>query len=135
MVLVDTNILAYLLIDDARTAHARTLLARDPDWHSESLSLVELVNVLATIVRVRRLALRSATVILEKAETVLAGGLHSVDHTQALAVAARHGISGYDARFIALANELGVPLITEDAGLRKAVPAMTRSLADAVSGS
>ena len=42
------------------------------------------------------------------------------------------GISAYDARFISLARQLKLKLITEDAKLRVAVPAWTMSLDDAL---
>jgi hypothetical protein len=47
VVLVDTNILAYLLIEGDRTSAAQALNARDPDWRSEGLILVEFSNVLS----------------------------------------------------------------------------------------
>ena len=49
-----------------------------------------------------------------------------------LAIAARHRVSAYDARFLALADQLGSRLVTEDARLRAAVPALTQSLAEAL---
>jgi predicted nucleic acid-binding protein len=39
-----------------------------------------------------------------------------------LAVAAQYGITGYDAQYVTLAQNLAVPLITEDRKLRQAVP-------------
>ena len=39
-----------------------------------------------------------------------------------LAVAAEYAITGYDAQYVALAQSLNAPLITEDRKLRKAVP-------------
>ena len=56
MQVVDTNIIAYLLLQGDRTAAARALLAKDPDWRSDSFVLVEFSNVLATMVRNRSLA-------------------------------------------------------------------------------
>ena len=40
MVVVDTNVVAYLLIEGDRTAEAQALYARDPDWRSEGFLLV-----------------------------------------------------------------------------------------------
>ena len=40
----------------------------------------------------------------------------------ALAVAAKYGITGYDAQYVALAQNLAVPLLTEDRRLRLAAP-------------
>lgn len=132
MRLVDTNIVAYLLVYGERSASARALLDIDPDWHSESYLVVELTNVLATQVRARRLSLRQATSILIDGQALITPGLHLTGHSDALALAAHLSISAYDARFLALSIEMGAPLITEDAKLRKAAPSLTQSLADAL---
>jgi predicted nucleic acid-binding protein len=53
-------------------------------------------------------------------------------HAQALESATEFGISAYDARFIALAKQMRVKLVTEDTKLQAAVPSWTVSLAGAV---
>jgi predicted nucleic acid-binding protein len=40
----------------------------------------------------------------------------------ALAVAAKYAITGYDAQYVALAQSLNAPLISEDRKLRDAAP-------------
>ena len=132
MIVVDSNVLAYLLIDNRQTPDARALLVRDPDWHSDSFALVELTNVLATAMRVRQLDLPKATRALADAQSVIESGLHAVTPADALAVAVGFGISAYDARYVAVARDLGARLVTEDARLRKAAPALTQSLAEAL---
>jgi predicted nucleic acid-binding protein len=49
-----------------------------------------------------------------------------------LRTAAAFGLSAYDARFLAAANASGTKRVTEDAGLRKAAPALSQSLAQAL---
>lgn len=132
MVLVDTNILAYLLIQGDRTAQAQALFVQDRDWQSEHFLLVEFSNLLATTVRAATLQPGVAEDTLMAAQELLANGLHLVAHSATLDVAVRHGVSGYDARFLALANDLGVRLVTEDARLRQAAPMLTMSLAEAL---
>ena len=56
--------------------------------------------------------------------------LVTVPHGRALDIAAELAVSAYDARFIAAAQGLGARLVTEDARLRAAAPALTRSLAE-----
>ena len=131
MVLVDTNILAYLMIDGDRTAAAQALFGRDPDWRSEAFLIVELSNVLATYVRAGALARSQAMQLLAEAQGVVPA-LVSVTHARALEAALQHGISAYDGRFIALAVQSGRRLVTEDAGLRRAAPDWTLSLAEAL---
>ncbi len=127
MILVDTNVLVYLLIEGDCTASARALYQRDSDWRSEAFLLVELSNVLATFVRSGALTLAQGQRLLADAQ-VRMPALSSVSHAQALATAGEFGLSAYDARFIALARELRVKLVTEDGKLRAAVPEWTVSL-------
>ncbi|OGA09634.1 MAG: hypothetical protein A3D95_14720 [Betaproteobacteria bacterium RIFCSPHIGHO2_12_FULL_69_13] len=131
MVVVDTNVLAYLLIEGDRTAAAQALYARDADWRSESFLLVEFSNMLATYVRNGRLDAEAATALLAAADRTLTGTV-SLPHPRALEVALELGVSAYDARFLAVARGLGVKLVTEDAKLRAAAPALTQSLTDAI---
>ena len=132
MRLVDTNIVGNLLLDGPQSPAARALYARDPDWASEPLLFVELTNLLATALRQKRLSAAQAQSALARAHEMLDGYLHLTPDRQVLGVAARYGISGYDARFIFAALDIGAPLITEDAALRRKVPQATRSLAEAL---
>ena len=132
MIAVDSNILAYLLIDGARTAEARLLLERDADWHSDAFALVEFTNILATTIRAGHLALSRATIALAEAQAVLDPGLHAVAHSEVLTLANRFRVSAYDARYLGVALALGVRLVSEDRRLRKSAPDLTRSLADAI---
>ena len=131
MVLVDTNIIAYLMIRGNRTAAAQQLYERDSDWCSEAFVMVEFSNVIATYVRTRALTQAQGTKLLAESQVHLST-LHSVVNTQALESAMQFGISAYDARFISLAKQLKMKLITEDVKLRVAVPALTMSLDDAL---
>ncbi|MGH8705106.1 MAG: type II toxin-antitoxin system VapC family toxin [Burkholderiales bacterium] len=131
MVVVDTNVLAYLLIKGDRTAHAQALYARDPDWRSEGFLLVEFSNMLATYVRRGRLEGGAAKELLGNAERTLTGTIN-LPHSRALEVATEFGVSAYDSRFLAAARGLGTRLVTEDAKLRQAAPSLTQSLAQAI---
>lgn len=132
MVIVDTNILAYVLLDGDRTRDAQALLLADEDWHTDAFALVEFSNLLATSVRVRGLPQGTASDLLSAAENLIGRGMHTVSHSAALAVANRHSVSAYDARFLALADDLAGRLTTEDARLRNAAPDLTQSLATAL---
>ena len=133
MVVVDTNVLAYLLVEGDRTAQAQALYAGDPDWRSESFLLVEFSNMLATYVRGGRLADRAAKELLATAERTLTGTIN-LPHSRALELAIEFGVSAYDARFLAAAQGLGARLVTEDTKLQQAAPALTQSLSQAIAG-
>jgi predicted nucleic acid-binding protein len=129
--LIDTNVLAYLLIAGDRTSAAQALFERDPEWRSEAFVLVEFSNLLCTYVRARELTTAQAARLLTSATSLLAV-LPSIPHAAALDVALEYDLSAYDARFIALAKQSKTRLITEDRRLRAAVPAWTASLDDAI---
>ena len=132
MFIVDTNVVAYLLIHGVHTASAQKLHGRDPDWRSEAFLLVEFTNVLASSIATKRMTLNLAQNFLAKTIALFDGKLARVDHPLVLAIAARHRVSACDARFLALADQLGRRLVTEDVRLRAAAPALTQSLAEAL---
>jgi predicted nucleic acid-binding protein len=130
VIVVDTNVVAYLLIRGEKTAMARALWDRDPDWCCPSLWRHEFLNILATLVKVDGLPLTKAGSLWANATDLLAGGERPIEMLEALRLAAQYKISAYDAQFVALAQRLGVLLATEDCRLAKAFPESARSLSD-----
>jgi predicted nucleic acid-binding protein len=120
------------LIEGDRTEAAQELRTRDPDWRSEAFLLVEFTNVLASSIATKRMTRTLAQDFLAKAIGLFNGRLARVAHPLVLAIAASYRVSAYDARFLALADQLGVRLVTEDTKLRTAAPALTQSLAEAL---
>ena len=55
MIVVDSNVLAYLYLPGEHTADAEALLERDPDWASPVLWRSEFRNILAGYLRRRML--------------------------------------------------------------------------------
>ena len=131
MQLVDTNIVAYLLIEGDRTGQAQALWQADPDWRSESFYRIEFSNLLATHVRAKALTLAQAVTLLDHAATLVPAVVDAA-HADALRAAALFGVSAYDARFLVAAENLGIKLVTEDSRLHKAAPKLTRSLGEAL---
>ncbi len=130
MLLVDTNVVAHLLIDGDHTEAAQELRRRDPDWRSEAFLLVEFTNVLASSIATKRMSNTLAEHILSEAITLLDGKLVHIAHAAVLSIAVRYRVTAYDGRFLALAQQLGRRLVTEDAKLRAAAPGLTQSLAE-----
>lgn len=132
MVIVDVNIVFPLFARGAMTDAAIDLLERDSTWCTEPFAMVELSNILTTYERSNLLTAGNAMEIMDRALGLLGPHFVSVTHQEALEVAMRYKITAYDARYIALAEKLRLPLITEDTRLRKAVPEATISLRDAL---
>jgi predicted nucleic acid-binding protein len=133
MLLVDTNILAYLLIEGDLTSKVQDLYRCDADWHSDEFILVEFSNILATYVRTGDLTFARAASLLARAETLLSGRLASVPHAEALAMAHKCRVSVYDARFLVAADSRRARLVTEDQSLQRAAPDLTWSLEEGIS--
>ena len=129
MIVVDTNVIAYLLIPGQYTAAARASLVRDAEWASPMLWRSEFRNVLALYMRKGELSLRHATALQKAAEALLAGREHYVTSSEVLALASTSGRSAYDCEFIAVARQLGKQVVTSDRPLLASFPKDTIALA------
>lgn len=122
MIVVDTNVIAYLLIRGERSAAMDRLLDREPEWVAPRLWLDEIVNVLCTHERTGALAPTQALELLEDALALMDGASYEVAPERVLATARRTGCSGYDSHYIALAEDLGLKLYTCDRRVLRACP-------------
>jgi predicted nucleic acid-binding protein len=121
---VDTNVVAYLWLPGDFTAAAERLLADDADWAVPLLWRSEFRSVLSGAVRRRTLSLPRATDIAAAAESQVRGREFSVETPHVLSLANRSGCSAYDCEFVALAQDLGVRLVSNDAAVLRAFPAV-----------
>lgn len=128
MIVVDTNILAYLYLPGPFTAAAETLLIESPDWAAPQLWRSEFRNILSGYLRRGTLDLQRAIALQREAETLLVSSEYAVDFEAVLELAAGSGCSAYDCEFVALARMLGVKLVTMDAKLLKAFPKTAKPL-------
>lgn len=129
MIVVDSNVVAYLYLPGEHTAKAEALLERDGDWAAPVLWRSEFRNILAGYLRRKTLTLAQASGIQREAEDLLAGGEFEVDSAAVLELVRDSDCSAYDCEFVALAMKLQVKLITMDAKLLKAFPKHAVSLA------
>jgi predicted nucleic acid-binding protein len=128
VIVVDTNVIAYLYLPGDYTERAESWLERDPDWAAPLLWRSEFRNILAGYMRRRRLTFEAARDLQLEAESLLAGAEHDVDSRLVLELVRDSNCSAYDCEFVALAITLGVRLVTLDAKLLKAWPRYTVAL-------
>jgi predicted nucleic acid-binding protein len=128
VIVVDTNVLAYLYLPGDHTAHAEALLERDPDWAAPVLWRSEFRNILAGYLRRRVVTFEQACELQAEAESLLAGGEHEVDSRRVLDLVRDSDCSAYDCEFVALAMRLGTKVVTRDAKLLRAFPKFTINL-------
>jgi predicted nucleic acid-binding protein len=72
LIVVDTNVLAYLLLPGPRTEQAESLLLQQPQWAAPPLWRSEWRNVLTSYLRRDRLNLPAAIELMQQAEALLA---------------------------------------------------------------
>ena len=122
MIVVDTNVMVYLLAGGVNGEAAARLLRDDPVWTAPGILLSELRNVLVGLVRAGRLGVDDALAMHADAEDVLHERVVRVDGGAAMATALACGLSAYDAEFVVLARALGVRLISMDEAILKGAP-------------
>jgi len=127
MIVADTNLLIYLYVQGQRTEESEAVLRRDPVWTAPLLWRSEFRNALIGLVRKDALALDEALSMVDEAERWLAGREYSVVSRHVLTLAEKSGCSACDCEFVALAQDLGVQLVTADRQILKAFPTIAIS--------
>ena len=122
MIVVDTNVLAYLYLPGERTAQAEALFEHDDAWAVPVLWRSEFRNILAGYLRRDQLQFEQALALIGEAEAVVAGREYEVSSPDVMELVRGSDCSAHDCEFVALAKSLGVALVTADAKLLKAVP-------------
>lgn len=126
MIVADTNLIAYLLLPGDHTVKVQQFYLREPDWAAPFLWRSELINVLVTYHRVKRLDLAICEQLMEEAERIMEGRSYTIDAQAILEAAVRTGCAGYDAEFVALAEYLNIPLVTYDQKVLQRCPSVAR---------
>jgi predicted nucleic acid-binding protein len=132
VIVVDSNILAYLYLPTDFTSQAEQLLIKEPVWVAPVLWRSELRNVLAGYLRKGLLTLEQACDIQAEAETLLAGAEYDVPSLDVLRLVEISVCSAYDCEFVALAKRLNARLVTADKLIGKEFPEIAVSLPEAV---
>ena len=131
MIVVDTNVLAYLLLPYEFSPQADALFKRDPEWVAPILWRSEFRNLLAGYVRRKTLTFDEVLKVQAEAEALLAGNEHEVDSRRVLELVRDSNCSAYDCEFIALAVRLGTKVVTMDGKMLKEFPQHAVALSEA----
>ena len=128
MIVVDSNVLAYLYLPGEHSAFAESLLEREPEWAAPVLWRSEFRNILTGYLRRGALTFEKACAIQREAESLLAGSEFEVDSLSVFELVRDSDCSAYDCEFIALAARLQTRLVTMDKKLLRAFPKRTVAL-------
>lgn len=122
MIVVDTNVIAYLFLPGEHAAAAEALLDRDPDWAAPVLWRSEFRNILAGYMRRKALSFEQAVQIQRDAQDLLSGAEFDVESSSVLELVRYSDCSAYDCEFVALAVQLRTQLVTMDKKVLQSFP-------------
>lgn len=115
MTVVDADTLIRLILD--RSDQVRASFLADPDWAAPPLWHSDFRGALARRIEKGTLTLERAVKAYEAACRIIAGNEPEPDARLVLELTMTAGLDGYDAEYVAVARQLGVPLLTaEDYG-------------------
>lgn len=132
MIVVDTNIIAYLYLPNEHSHAVEQLLLKNADWVAPLLWRSELRNVLALYLRKQLLTFEQAYHIQTEAEALLSGREYEVSSYDVLNLAHISQCSAYDCEFVTLAKYLNTQLVTSDKKVLSSFPTIAISLSQAL---
>ncbi len=133
MIVVDTNVLVYLLLPCPKTALAEILLDAQPQWAAPPLWRSEFRNVLTGYLHRGLLERSRAVALMQEAEETISAHQDMIKTEQVLHLVSSSNCSSYDCEFVAAAQQLGVPLVPEDRAILGAFPEVAQLLDQATS--
>jgi predicted nucleic acid-binding protein len=133
MIIVDTNIIAYLLLPTQYSDSVDALYKMDSNWAAPMLWKSEFRNVLALYLRKKIITLEKALQIQDTAESIKVNNEFDISSSRVLALVNESNCSAYDCEFIALANHLNTQLITQDKKVLREFPTSAISVSDYIS--
>jgi len=128
MIVADTNLIVYFSIHTEHSALAEAVCAVDSIWAAPLLWRSEYRATLLKYIRHAGMNFEAAVSSLRLAEETVAGREYAVEARKVLELAYRTQCSAYDCEYVALAQELDVPLVTADKQLVAAFPKTAVSL-------
>lgn len=112
MIVVDTNVIAYLYLEGEHTIHAEALLQQDSHWIAPVLWRSEFRNILAFYLRKKIISYHDALQIMDQATALLEDNEYEVVSGQVLNLVHQSTCSAYDCEFVYLARKFNIPLVT-----------------------
>ena len=96
MIVVDTNVVAYLYLPGDHTAAAEVLLQHDGHWAAPILWRSEFRNILTGYMRRKAITFEQANSIQREAESLLEGAEFEVESVSVLELVRDSDCSAYD---------------------------------------
>jgi predicted nucleic acid-binding protein len=122
VIVADADLVAYFWIEQVRSEAARRVRRRDAAWAVPQLWRSEFRAILRGHMRSGLMTHEEARGFAKQAGADLGGAEHEVDGAATLQLISETDCSAYDAEYVALAQALGVPLVTGRRALAKQFP-------------
>ena len=119
MIVVDTNVIAYLYLEGERSSKVEQLLGKDAQQAAPVLRRSEFRKVLALYTHNNYLSLGQAHQIMREAMLLMQGREYEIVSFHVLELVASSNCSAYDCEFVALAEDLKTSLVTVDKKILK----------------
>ena len=134
MIVVDNDVISYfwLQLASGRSETARRARRKDANWVAPLLWRSEFRNVLCRYMQIGLMTYSEALWFAEKAERDMRANEYDVQTSDVLKLIDQTGHAAYDCEYVALAQSLGVSLVTGDLPVVEAFPETAILLEDFV---
>lgn len=122
LTVVDTNVIANLVLNGSLKGQAVRLLKNEPLWGVPLLWKSEFRNVLALYIRKGLLSLNDAIRLMDYVENEMKLVEYSINSLKVLELVNKSKLSSYDCEFVSLALQLNTKLVTDDKLILKEFP-------------
>ncbi|MEX0646975.1 MAG: type II toxin-antitoxin system VapC family toxin [Balneolaceae bacterium] len=122
MIVVDTNVIASMWVPNDMDEWVYKVLKKDDNWVAPLLWRSEFRNVLSIYLRKDIFEFSVVLQATEEAEQLMDANEFEVNSTQVMSFVLDSSCSAYDCEFVALADDLNVPLVTFDKKILREFP-------------
>jgi predicted nucleic acid-binding protein len=122
VIVTDTNLIIHLVVRNEKSELAAAVCEADPVWVAPVLWRSEFRNALSKYILFGGMTLDAALLALGSAEEIIGGQEYKVSSEKVLELVVRSRCTAYDCEYVALAEDLGVELVTTDKQILRAFP-------------
>jgi predicted nucleic acid-binding protein len=131
MIVVDSSVISFLFLEGELTESVKELHRIDSEWITPPILNHEMLNILA-VVGTADQAVAPMEEIWRDIRALLGSRQQVPDPLRSLHLAIELKISGYEAQYVALAQQLNMPLVTEEQRLLEQLPDLCLSIEEAL---
>ena len=128
MIVADVSLITQFAIRNAQSELADAVCERDAVWVAPVTWRSEFREALVNYIQRAGMSLESALLALQSAEEIMGGREYHVSSEHVLELVIKSKCTAYDCEYVALARDLGVPLVTTDRRILRAFPKIAVSL-------